>query len=341
VVGLSVAQYRSLAELESKTRVAGQEQLRQTLQTLMRRTREKLETLAAASLGGIEAAEIEQDAPATLERRLAGIREAYPQIDDVFVVSHCSCRSYKFALFATADGLRRVDRDQFKKHPQTETVVALYSNAGLLQAAAGLKKEGIVFEQSCSLFSGKEDEHAQLFVFSPLRGADGHKHYGFAGMTLKPGYVKTELLQQVASELLPGSGKNGSPVISVVDDHQREIYASHGGLKQHEISMSFTPIFRRWKLGIGFPDTTIARLARRQYQQNLLFTALALALLGGGLLLALRAALREMRLAAAKSAFVSNVSHELKTPLALIRLFAETLEMGRVKSPEKAEEYYR
>jgi signal transduction histidine kinase len=46
-------------------------------------------------------------------------------------------------------------------------------------------------------------------------------------------------------------------------------------------------------------------------------------------------------LARLKSDFVSNVSHELRTPLALIRLYAETLELGRIKSREKVEEYYR
>jgi signal transduction histidine kinase len=48
-----------------------------------------------------------------------------------------------------------------------------------------------------------------------------------------------------------------------------------------------------------------------------------------------------MHLSRLKSDFVANVSHELKTPLALVRLFAETLEMGRVQGPEKAQEYYR
>jgi signal transduction histidine kinase len=66
-----------------------------------------------------------------------------------------------------------------------------------------------------------------------------------------------------------------------------------------------------------------------------------LALLITGITLTLRATAREIRLAEAKSSFVSNVSHELKTPLALIRLFAETLELGRVKTPDKAHEYYR
>src|SRR5205085_8347467 len=42
-----------------------------------------------------------------------------------------------------------------------------------------------------------------------------------------------------------------------------------------------------------------------------------------------------------KSNFVSSVSHDLKTPLALIQLFAETLELGRLKNTDRAHEYYR
>jgi signal transduction histidine kinase len=46
-------------------------------------------------------------------------------------------------------------------------------------------------------------------------------------------------------------------------------------------------------------------------------------------------------LAQAKSNFVSNVSHELKTPLSLISLFSEILELGRVSNEEKRAEYYQ
>jgi signal transduction histidine kinase len=48
---------------------------------------------------------------------------------------------------------------------------------------------------------------------------------------------------------------------------------------------------------------------------------------------------RELRVASLRSQFVSSVSHELKTPLTAIRMFAETLLMGRARDGEVATEY--
>jgi signal transduction histidine kinase len=62
--------------------------------------------------------------------------------------------------------------------------------------------------------------------------------------------------------------------------------------------------------------------------------------LAGGIVLTHRNLAREMALTKLKSDFVSNVSHELRTPLSLIRLYAETLELGRLTTEEKRQEYY-
>ena len=48
---------------------------------------------------------------------------------------------------------------------------------------------------------------------------------------------------------------------------------------------------------------------------------------------------RELRLAEMRSRFVSAVSHELKTPLTAIRMFAETLQLGRTPDRETQAEY--
>jgi signal transduction histidine kinase len=50
---------------------------------------------------------------------------------------------------------------------------------------------------------------------------------------------------------------------------------------------------------------------------------------------------RQMRLAQQKTDFVSNVSHELKTPLTSIRMFADMLTEGRVAEPDRQANYLR
>ena len=92
---------------------------------------------------------------------------------------------------------------------------------------------------------------------------------------------------------------------------------------------------------IKYTGTTIADMGAKFLRYN--YTALgALSLLMiGGIFLTYRNISREMNLARLKSDFVANVSHELRTPLALIRLYAETLELGRLNSKEKYQEYFR
>jgi two-component system, OmpR family, phosphate regulon sensor histidine kinase PhoR len=99
-------------------------------------------------------------------------------------------------------------------------------------------------------------------------------------------------------------------------------------------------IFPDYSLGIRTKGASLKEIVRERTNTNLILLVGLDAVLIIALALAFRSVKREVQLAQNKSDFVANVSHEIRTPLALISMFAETLEMGRVKSEEKKQEYY-
>src|SRR5262245_40674950 len=286
VVILVLAQSRSLAGLEGKTRAAVQENLRQTLESFSCRVVKKAEALAAETLGGIDPADVEEERFDRIADRLAAIRQLHPETDLAFVVIRCSCRKRNFALFATPEGVRRIDHDHFKRTPEVQSAIEAYNNAALLRATASSSPR-VLFEQShCSNFPGAKIEPSSVFVFTPINKTIGEGQIGFAGMTLKSRYIREQLLPQAMSGFLRGAGDDQTPIISVLDENDREVCSSGSGLARHEIRLPFSPVLRQWKVGIGYRNTTIEALARSQFRSNLLLTGVAIALLLAGLLLA-------------------------------------------------------
>lgn len=74
--------------------------------------------------------------------------------------------------------------------------------------------------------------------------------------------------------------------------------------------------------------------------KSVLLVALAVIASVGAFLL-IRTLRREAELAGLRTEFVSRISHELKTPLSLIRMYGETLALGRVSDPDKAIDFAR
>lgn len=86
------------------------------------------------------------------------------------------------------------------------------------------------------------------------------------------------------------------------------------------------------------------RLMARQRQRTALFSALVVAAAGVAALGAWwmqRNLRRQLLLNDAKSNFVSSVSHELRAPIASVRLMAEGLEHGRITEPSRQNTYFK
>ena len=96
-----------------------------------------------------------------------------------------------------------------------------------------------------------------------------------------------------------------------------------------------------WRIRTGYGAQTIPEIIEARARPQRAMMAVLAGVMALGVFFFSRATAREVRLAELKSNFVASVSHDLKTPLALIQLFAETLELGRLKSTDRAQEYYR
>jgi signal transduction histidine kinase len=207
-----------------------------------------------------------------------------------------------------------------------ERIVGLRREA---RAAAGLADElNEITRVAAPVWRGRLSAREPLRTLIYRRRADG----GVIGISVDAPMLEevaalenaAEIAARARTMILPAGGSPGP--------HLRSIVQVPLGTALPHLSLAIVN-------PMSDPDPLDEVIAKRSRRHVVYTSALAL-LLGLGLLATIRSALRARELAQLKSDFVSTVSHELKTPLTSIRMFAEMLEQGVAQGdPQKQARY--
>jgi signal transduction histidine kinase len=190
------------------------------------------------------------------------------------------------------------------------------------------------------------DKHVYSSTAMFLKTDEQTGNRAIAGVVFDADYLRDQFFPQTLDQVMnrnmaeAQTDKNAVIMVRAKSDAAPLAQGTGWDSGEAEVERNMEGAFPGLVLGMKLRGTTLAAMGQHFMHTSFLTLGGLSFLLAGGIFLTYRNVAKEMALARLKSDFVSNVSHELRTPLSLIRLYAETLELGRLTSPEKHQEYY-
>jgi len=194
-------------------------------------------------------------------------------------------------------------------------------------------------------------EFYEAVAIFPLPGTSKDRVI-LGGAVFDPIYLKKNFFPKMIDDVLAerlAEYQSGNPMAMMVYagdaesmEMMKPIAVSSGwGEGKPEVTRKLENVFSPLSVGIKYQGTSVKQLGEQWVHRSFVILGILSLLIIGGVILTKRIVSKEMAVARLKSDFVSNVSHELRTPLALIRLYAETLELGRITTQDKKDQYYQ
>jgi two-component system, OmpR family, phosphate regulon sensor histidine kinase PhoR len=237
--------------------------------------------------------------------------------------------------------------------PAIEAALILDQNQQVLPGGYVSKKKTAEAEAFLRLFEKQILPDLPLASLEPDQHRHHHKDY--EGRDYLISFIKRERgdrsyyvvlkisLEYLVKELLPDvlTPLDGKVLYCVRDDHGRVVFGSPVGQPGKFLyEKAFPTTVYLWRLQLApLPAAQIAKEEKARRRSEYLLITLTLGIILAGTVFLLYVNSKERRANQLKSDFISNVSHELKTPLSLIRMFGELIALGKLKSPEKGKEY--
>ena len=213
---------------------------------------------------------------------------------------------------------------------------------------ARVKKASVPYKFFTNEVPRGNREEFQTVALFPLEGTEPG-HIAFGGIAFDSEFLRHEFLPQQLESLMKEDSQHevdarNHPVFRMVwmgKEYQELAKSPDWDGGEAEVERKFEGPFAGVILGVKYRGITVAAMGQRFLRTSFLILGGICVLLVAGFWFLYRSVSREVELAKLKADFVSNVSHELRTPLSLIRLYAETLELGRLPSEDKRRGYHR
>jgi signal transduction histidine kinase len=156
----------------------------------------------------------------------------------------------------------------------------------------------------------------------------------------------TELVARMKPLIKPEAPLEDEIVIALLDDNGRPVTTTQpqsGGARHRPfVASEIGEVLPHWEVAVYLrhPEQLNQVAGTVRMTLGLLIALLVLAI-GVGSWLIVADLKRQLALTRQKTDFVSNVSHELKTPLTSIRMFADMLAEDRVTEPDKRRQFHQ
>lgn len=168
---------------------------------------------------------------------------------------------------------------------------------------------------------------------------------GVLTLTINEDYIVNEVLPPYLKNYF-GNSKETGIVVWARDWTNDRILATNDtsvtydrDLVDHGMGFSGSGFLDNWSLQISFLESPVTNAYNANLFKNLVVLGFAMLFLTGALIFMFVTAQRERHLAQRQASFLANVTHELKTPLAVMQAAGENISDGRVTETKRLKQY--
>lgn len=157
-----------------------------------------------------------------------------------------------------------------------------------------------------------------------------------AGFELDTNYLRNKVIPEITRE----TGKPAGAFLVVEEEEEPLSLENDSGDMRTVAGKPFPEPFERFTVKLKLPADAV--LSEGWTISNTIYFWIVIVSVVGimaGMIFTVRTVSREIKNTRMQSDFVSNVTHELKTPLTSIQMFVETLQEGRARTDVDREEY--